>query len=229
MADFKTLLKINPQVLARVAPFVAYMAVMALTDLIAATGLPVGDLRWWYGIKIALVAALLAGFGRQYRELWPVQRLPPGDVALALVLGIVVFVAWINLADESLVFGAGTTFNPSRGDGLDLTLIAMRLLGATVVVPLMEELFWRSFLLRWIDRRDFMAVDPAQISRLAFVMVAVLFGLEHNLWLAGILAAVVYNGLYIYTKNLWLPILSHAVTNGLLGIWIVAGHHWEFW
>ena len=93
----------------------------------------------------------------------------------------------------------------------------------------MEELFWRSFLLRWIDSPDFDSVDPAHISWRGFVVTVILFGFEHNLWLAGIVAGAAYSILYVRYRNLWAPILAHAVTNGVLGLWIISTGNWTYW
>jgi CAAX prenyl protease-like protein len=56
-----------------------------------------------------------------------------------------------------------------------------------------------------------------------------LFGIEHNLWLAGIVAGAAYGFLYVWHRTLWSPILAHALTNGLLGAWIVYTGNWTYW
>jgi len=56
-----------------------------------------------------------------------------------------------------------------------------------------------------------------------------LFGIEHNLWLAGILAGLAYGGLYIRSGKLRSAIAAHAVTNFLLGSWVVYSSQWQFW
>lgn len=222
---------IHPALLPRLLPFFVYMAGLALVDVLARIVGPGVDLRWLYGVRIAVVAALLLYYRRQYQELRQPLRLSWKDWLLAVVLGAAVFVAWINLTADWMVLGstAGAGFNPRDAGGLNIPLVAVRLLGATLVVPLMEELFWRSLLLRWLDSADFIRADPGRCSRFAFAIVVLLFGVEHNLWFAGMIAAVVYNFLYIHTKNLWLPVVSHAVTNGLLGLWVIYADHWEFW
>jgi CAAX prenyl protease-like protein len=63
----------------------------------------------------------------------------------------------------------------------------------------------------------------------AFAITAVLFGFEHDLWLAGIVAGVAYGWLYRHCNNLWAPILAHGVTNGLLGAWIIGTAQWSYW
>jgi CAAX prenyl protease-like protein len=220
----------NPALLARAMPFFAYMAVLAITDGIGRFGFAGVDLRWLYAVKIAVVVSLLLYFKNQYQELTF-----PGAITLrhwvwSIAVGSAVFVAWINLDAAWMVLGSSAGFNPTAaGGGINLALVLTRLLGATLVVPVMEELFWRSLVLRWIDQADFMHADPARCSRLAFSVVVVLFGFEHNLWFAGMVAAVAYNFLYMQTRNLWLPVVAHAVTNGLLGLWVLYADHWEFW
>jgi len=97
------------------------------------------------------------------------------------------------------------------------------------VIPVMEELFWRSFLLRWFDQSDFMRLLPRAVSGRALLYCAIPFGLEHNFWFAGILAGLAYGWLYRHTGNLWAPILAHSLTNLLLGIWVVNTGNWQLW
>jgi CAAX prenyl protease-like protein len=93
----------------------------------------------------------------------------------------------------------------------------------------MEELFWRSFLMRWIERAQFEAVPPRQVGFRAVMLSTFVFMLAHTLWLAAILAGVAYALLYIRSGKLWTAVLAHAVTNGALGIWVVATRNWQFW
>ena len=78
--------------------------------------------------------------------------------------------------------------------------VLVRAAGATLLVPLMEELFWRSFLLRWLQERNFLALRPARIGWRAATVSIVLFGVEHNLWLAGMVAGLAYTFLYMRSE-----------------------------
>ncbi|MDP3331927.1 MAG: CAAX prenyl protease-related protein [Methylococcaceae bacterium] len=93
----------------------------------------------------------------------------------------------------------------------------------------MEELFWRSFIMRWIDRADFSALSPVNISTKALFISSILFASEHSYWFAGLVAGLVYGLLYIRTQNLWAPVIAHAVTNGVLGVWVLYTGHWNYW
>jgi CAAX prenyl protease-like protein len=127
--------------------------------------------------------------------------------------------------------GQSAGFDPRSQDSgeIDWALALLRLAGLALVVPIMEELFWRSFLLRWIDNPDFLEASPSQVSLRAQVITAALFALEHQQWLAGFIAGLVYGWLYRCSGKLWVPVLAHAVTNGVLGIYILYSGEWRFW
>ena len=61
------------------------------------------------------------------------------------------------------------------------------------------------------------------------ILVAVLFALEHNEWLMGFLCGLMFTWLMVKTRDIWVAILAHAFTNGLLGWYAVhTGAYW-FW
>jgi CAAX prenyl protease-like protein len=215
--------------LVRCAPFALYIALMAATPLLA-EALPDIDRRWWYAVKVACVAALLGLFLRAYGELRSGPRLQAGEWLVSLAVGVAVFLVWIQLDLPWLSMGESAGFDPRDAAGeIVWTLVLIRICGAVLVVPLMEELFWRSFLMRWIDRQDFLALPPAAVGLRALFLSSLVFGLAHNLWFAGLLAGLAYGWLYMRSGNLWSPILSHALTNLLLGLWVLYTGNWQFW
>lgn len=216
----------NRPLLARVAPFVAYMAFLLLEQAAREAG---GfDARWLYPVKVGLVAALLGWFWREYAELR--ERPTVRQLLAGAGVGVLVFAAWIHLDQGWLVVGESAGYDPRTAAGdIDWTLAILRLAGAALVVPLMEELFWRSFLARWIENPDFLGVAAARLGLRAILISSLLFGVEHNLWFAGIVAGLAYAGLYRASGNLWPPILAHAVTNLLLGLWVLQTGAWQFW
>jgi hypothetical protein len=220
---------VNP-ILSRALPFGVFVAFIAASGPLESVAASFGmDPRWWYGIRILVVAVLLGWFWRSYVELWPVVGVRGLDWLLSVAVGVIVFVLWINLDFEPLVFGAPPGFDPRTQGSMDWTLVLVRIAGAALLVPVMEELFWRSFAMRWIQNHDFIAVEPKQVGLKALGISAVIFGLEHHLWFAGLLAGLAYGWVYIRTGSLWVPILSHATTNALLGAWVVYTGRWEFW
>jgi len=215
--------------LARVLPFATYMAFIFIADMLTRILGEAVDLRWLYPTKIAAVIAVLWYFRREYEEL-RISRYAPSSALLPLVAGVLVLVLWVNLDASWMKVGQGSGFDPRAADGsMQWGYVAMRIAGAALVVPVMEELFWRSFLMRWIEQAQFLTLSPSQVKLKGFVVSVILFGIEHDLWFAGVVAGVVYSLLYIRSNNLWSPIVAHGVTNGLLGLWVVYTSNWSYW
>lgn len=214
--------------IARCLPFILYMAFIAINELLLKLGISAADLRWLYAVKVLAVTIALVYFWRDYDELHTF-KLRPLQVLAAAAAGIVVLVLWLNLGAGWMTIGSAAGFDPTTNGRIDWPLVAVRIAGAALVVPVMEELFWRSFILRWLDNTSFARVDPGAVSLKAIAISSVLFGVEHNLWLAGIVAGVAYALLYRWHRSLWSPILAHAVTNGLLGAWVVISGSWQYW
>jgi CAAX prenyl protease-like protein len=213
----------------RIVPFGIYMSFIVVADVLSRFGWQAGDLVWLYPVKVTAVLAALWIYRAQFSELkW--QPLAMRDWLEAVTTGIIVLVLWVSLDAPWMQIGSPAGYAPFNADGqIDWLLVACRIAGAALIVPVMEELFWRSFLMRWLERSDFLTVIPRSVRMFAFCGTAVLFGFEHNLWLAGIVAGVAYGALYMRSGNLWLPIVAHAVTNGLLGGWILLTANWAYW
>jgi CAAX prenyl protease-like protein len=215
----------------RVLPFGLFMVLLGLRGAAAGLeGLPF-DPRWFYALTVLLVGGLLYRWRHEYAELargsWP--SLP--EFAEAVVVGLLVFVAWIHLDAPWMRLGSPTAaFTGLDATGqVDLRWVAVRWVGAALVVPVMEELFWRSYLMRWLESPDFGNVDPRSVGWRAVSISTGVFMLAHTLWLAAIVAGLAYAWLYRRHGRLGAAVIAHAVTNGALGLWVVAGGHWAFW
>lgn len=217
----------------RILPFALFMVFVAAASLVPA---PVPsapgewDARWLYAARALVAGAALVWLWPRFVELHDL-RLPLVHWLLAVAAGVAVLGIWLLLDEGWFAFELGDGFDPRRygSEEIDWPITFFRLIGLAVVVPLVEELFWRSFLLRWLEKQEFLAVGPATVGIRALLISSVLFALEHNQWLAGFIAGVVYGWLYLRTGNLWAPVLAHAVTNGLLGAYILVARDWRFW
>jgi CAAX prenyl protease-like protein len=213
---------------ARIAPFALFIAFLALQPYLER----VFDPRWIVVTRGLAVAAVLACFWRHYVELHR-DRLgaAASDWFLAFAVGIGIFFIWIAFSSGWSTFGGDSKgFVPLRADGsVDPLLAGLRLFGLVLVVPVMEELFWRSFVMRRIDRADFLRLDPRRASLVAFALSSALFALEHSQWFAGLIAGGAYAWLYMRSRSLLIPIVSHATTNAILGIWVLLTGNWNFW
>jgi CAAX prenyl protease-like protein len=197
------------------APFLALLLVLAIGQILDLSRPAV------YLVQTLIVAGLLLHFRRAYRS-----EIRVAFDGAAVAAGVFVFVVWVAME------GMYPLLDPSGGvsyAAASASDIAVRLLGAALVVPLAEELFWRSFVMRILIRTDFKAVQLGTFTRLSFVFTVLAFGFEPHRWLPGIVAGIVYAVLLYRSKNLFSPILSHAVTNAFLGVYVIITGNWHFW
>lgn len=205
------------------SPYVLPFGLFALLTY----GLPLAGLAAGaaYGFKILVTSAALVFYWSRVRD-----EFRKGHIGLSLVSGVVVYGLWVLL--EGFYPPIGTSsFDPHReAEGAAwVFLIATRLAGSVLVVPIMEELFWRSFALRVAIDSDFKSIPLGRFSWFSFLLVSAAFGFEHHQWLPGILAGMVYAGVLYRTGNLFVPTLAHAVTNLILGIHVIVTDQWFYW
>jgi len=224
-------LALSRAAVARTVPFAAFMLLLVARGALPTASADAIDARWVYGASVVIVGGLLAWFWREYGELVR-QTLPSAsEAALAVVVGVLVFALWITLDAPWMRIGEpSASFVPTDPAGrLIWPLIALRWIGASLLVPVMEELFWRSFLMRWVQSPQFESVVPQQVGLKAIVLSTFVFTLAHTLWLAAAIAGLAYAWLYKRTGKLWVPVIAHAVTNGMLGAWVVSTQQWAYW
>jgi len=151
----------------------------------------------------------------------------------ALIAGVAVFVIWVGLDGHFPMLSHPGSFNPVRtyGEGsvMAMVFIAVRILGSSLVVPPLEEIFYRSFIYRYLIKSDFLQVPLNRLDWRAFLIASVAFGIGHYEWLPGILCAFTYQWLVIRKNRLGDAITAHAITNFLLGIWVVTRDAYIFW
>lgn len=184
---------------------------------------------YWVYFGRTLLGALLIWI------MWPlVKEMRYAFSWEAVVVGVAVFVLWVGL-DGSYrhLLQANTNWNTFAHYGEDAALawffVIMRIAGSTLVVPALEEVFFRSFLYRWIVRPDFASLPMNHYSWKPFLLTAIAFGFVHSEWLAGILCACAYQWLVIRKNRLGDAMTAHAITNLLLGIYVVWKGQWQFW
>lgn len=214
----------------RCLPFALFIVLMAGEPWLA-PWLGLSDTRWCYGLRSAAAAALLLWFWPRFDELLACRRLALWDGLLAVATGGTVLAVWLLLDSGIFILGTGGSgFVPLREDGtLHWPLALLRLAGSALVVPLIEELFWRSFLMRWLEREAWASLEPAAVGLRALFLSSLVFGLEHQQWAAGLFAGLAYGWLYRRSGSLWPAILAHAVTNAGLGAWVLLTGAWHFW
>jgi CAAX prenyl protease-like protein len=215
--------------LAYIGPFLVFVGFMTVQF---AVHLPA---HWYYPARFLAVLLTIGLVSR------PVLRLclRPGFPLASTGIGIAVFLIWIGpdalwgyrhhwLFDN---FIAGTA--ASSVDAVlkqNVMFVGLRVAVSVALVPVLEELFWRGWLMRWLISPDFLKVPMGTYARNAFWIVAVLFASEHGpYWEVGLAAGIVYNWWMVRTRNLADCILAHAVTNGLLSVYVLMTGQWQYW
>ncbi len=210
--------------LVRVVPLVLFAA---LTSLQGFWGEPS---RYWI-----YLAKTLLGAGMIWRMRSVVAEMRWAWSWEACLAGVAVFALWVGLDGLYPKWGtAGPSWNPHVAFGENGAaagfFIGVRLVGSGLVVPPLEEVFYRSFLYRYIATPDFQRVNLEFFAWRPFLIAALIFGAAHpSEWLAGILCAAAYQGLVIRKKRLGDAMTAHAITNFLLGLWVVGKGAWRFW
>jgi len=232
----KTSMLKNPT-FTRVSPFVAFMAFIAIEEglraLLQRQIIHFDEvlLYWLYIPKAVLVALMLWLFRKSYMEVSWKDFLDSRKTALSVLSGLLIFILWINMDWTIGSQHSPVGFNPEifPTENIKWLMIAVRMTGAVIIVPIMEELFWRSFLLRYLINSDFTTVKIGRLSLFSFIAVTVLFGLEHHYIFAGMMAGVIFNYIYYATRSIAHCILSHAVANLGLACYVLATGYWRFW
>lgn len=184
-----------------------------------------------YPARAVAVGILLFLLRRHYSEINFRELLNPGGAAAAVLMGLVVFLLWINMDWSRATARTGVGFDPNlfQPGWERIVMIGFRMIGSVLVVAVMEELFWRSFFLRWLIHVDFRVIPIGMFTWGSFVGTAILFGLEHTMIVAGITAGILYNLLLYYRRSISCCILSHAVTNFSLCIYILKTGSYHLW
>jgi CAAX prenyl protease-like protein len=194
-----------------------------------------------YTIKIiATVAVLLLALPAYF--VFPFRINP-----VAILVGVVGVVAWIgicklNLEQKLLVpMGLGSVvsmgerpgFNPLEQIKDDPTwaygFLAIRLFGLAILIPIIEEFFLRVFLVRFVMDVDWFKIPFGKVDRLGLITSIAFPILMHP---GEIFAAAAWFGmitwLMLRTRNIWDCVAAHAVTNALLGAYVITTGEWQF-
>jgi CAAX prenyl protease-like protein len=209
------------------APFLAFVGMLAVEKMIP---LPA---EWLYLVRFLLVTAIIAAVS------WKYLSFRPSFPLASIVIGVAVFVIWVapdvlfgyrnHWLFENSITGAAATSLPPNLKG-NLGFIVLRSVSSAMLVPILEELFWRGWMMRWLIDTNFLKVPLGKYVPFAFWMVAILFASEHGpYWEVGLAAGIVYNLWIVRTRNLADCILAHGVTNAVLAGYVLVTGQWQYW
>jgi CAAX prenyl protease-like protein len=195
-----------------------------------------------YTVKIALTITAMLFVLPGYRQF------PFRVSLLAIAVGVVGVILWIVLCklqierkllaplglEKLLRLGDRPAFNPleelAATPAWAYTFLAIRFIGLALIVAIIEEFFLRGFLMRFVVRETWWTVPFGTLTRAAAIIGTAVPMLMHP---GELLAAAVWFSLVTWlmfrTKNIWDCVAAHAVTNLLLGIYVVTQHQWQLW
>ena len=213
--------------LAWVGPFAVFMLWLAVDKYIPLAN-PGKEI-----VRDLVILASIVGFSR---KILPTRA--PYWVG-SVLLGVAVCAMWV--APDALIPGwrSSTIFqNGITGklttsippEQLTPLMLALRAARAALLVPILEELFWRGWLPRWLQDTRFERVPLGQYTTFAFWGTAALFAAEHGpFWEVGLVCGLIYNWWMRRTRSLGDLILTHAVTNAALSLYVILTGKWQFW
>jgi uncharacterized protein len=189
---------------------------------------------WAYLGRTVAAGALLIAFRHRYTRIsWDYWW-------LGVIMGVLGIAQWIGM-DSFLQRALPSWFALKPDDAFDPTTyfnnsismagwIAVRMIGASIVVPFMEELFWRDYLWRRIIApADFKLAKVGEWEPRAFLIVSLAFCIVHPQWLTAIGWGLMVGGLLAYTRSLGACIIMHGATNFLLGLYVLNTRQWAWW
>ncbi len=212
--------------IAYVGPFATFLLFLAVSNFGGAgTG---SAIYWIYPIQTLVCGAMVLFYRKYY--FWQWNR----GLASSLVAGFLVLGIWLAPQTSGFAGPRIEGFNPDLFRSslfAYCVVVGLRFLRLVVVVPILEELFWRGFLLRYLIATRFDSVPFGTFSWSSFLTVSLLFAAEHaqHDWLPGLLAGSIYNAVAYRTKSLSCCTVAHAITNFGLGIYIMQTRQWGFW
>jgi uncharacterized protein len=241
-ANWRTALLQRHHWLTFLLPFLVYMLVTALEPAPDGCQLCTISYPWCYSIKIVLTVAAVAFVWPGYRQ-FPLRLSP-----LALLVGVVGGPLWIALCLPNWehvyllpllqkiglggLIGQRPAFNPfdpihGLSVGAAWTFLSVRFFGLVAVVPLIEEFLLRGFVMRLVVDRDWWDVPFGTVNRLAIVLGTAVPMLTHPELLAALVWFSSITWLMLRTRNIWDCIVAHAITNLILGIYVVYSGNWR--
>ncbi|HEU4753920.1 MAG TPA: CAAX prenyl protease-related protein [Armatimonadota bacterium] len=209
-----------------VAPMLAFLGLSGLERLVPAAAYPLA-----YAAKVLLTAAVAFRFRSAWRDLRPEWK----EVPLAAGTGLLALALWVGLDlwPGYPHLGTRAAFNPLEqlsGPAAQGLFLLVRLVGLALLVPLIEELFWRSFLIRYaITPEDFRATPIGKLTPAAALLTGFAFAAAHPEWLAAAVTAALYTWLLGRSRSVFACVVAHAVTNLGLGWFVLATGSWRYW
>jgi len=204
---------------AYVAPLLAALVATLVTSIWTGQALDRG-----YGLRVLAASGVLWLFRREL----PRPVISPS--LFPVIVAAITCAAWIALVPVDAAAGGLLTGElQGLGAAERWAWIAVRVAGSCVVVPVVEELAFRGFLLRWLVSAEFEHVSPRAWTWSALLLSSVAFGSLHAHWILGTLAGLAFAGVLLRRGRLGDAVLAHALVNAGLAVAVLVFGRWDLW
>ena len=199
-----------------IVPFVIFAGTTLIAKVFA------DEFDYFYPVKLALTAGAILYYWKLYIITLPER------IFEALAVGTLVAALWILMVPADDLANAN----------ISAILAAMplwaligwgtfRLLGFWVLAPILEELVFRSYLISRLSGQDISNIYKPVFSMFALIVSAILFGLLHNAWLAGIIAGVLFALVRFRSNSITNCMAAHSSANFLISLWALYTGNWS--
>lgn len=216
------------------APFLGYVFIASAFGDLLSTEVN-------YSLRIVVTIALLVWAWRWYMPISG-PRSAYLSTGVGVVAGVLGAIIWIAL----LAPFADTSVDEPWSPGAFI----LRLLAASLLVPVFEEILMRGFIFRlawqWWEARKQKISDPLQValddksvndipggawSWMAILVSTLVFASGHHFyeWPAAIAFGVLMAVLWIICRDLLSCIIAHGITNFALALYVLQSGRWYLW
>lgn len=236
------------RLLAHVAPLVAFQLLLLLLQL----GKNSPDAPWYvrapeqwvYPLQTLICGALLVWWWKQYQFDCPSAT----SITLGILAGSIGIALWIlpcevfhrSGYDKESAGWLGYLGVQARTNGFDpadapapFLAITLRFLRMVVVVAVLEEVFWRGFLMRWLvpTHHGVWTVPFGTHHWRALVGSVLGVVIVHHTadYAAAFFWALILYFLAVRTRSLTACVVAHGTANLILGIYVMATGRYGFW
>lgn len=231
---------ISSPIFAYVAPFATFMVLLSLVPTFGKLTASFKNIWFidpafiWYPFQTIVCAILL---------IWVWKRIDFRGIAYLTVtftIGFFVFAIWTSPQYFQWAPPRFSGFNPESfpvGSPDYWFTVIFRFIRLVIIVPLVEEIFWRGFLMRYLINEDFTKVRVGTYQTKAFIITTLAFAAAHygnslvpsQDFYAAIITGIIFGGVTCLTRSLGSAVFVHAVTNFFLGLYIMFTKQWGFW
>lgn len=202
-----------------------------------------------YAVRVAATAVVLWLCRAAWLQ-WPFRVSP-----LGIAVGVVGVVLWIGCCEvgleQKLIAAVGGPDSPAMGllgllgigverpafnpleriesPAVRYAFLAVRFTGLALLVPIFEELLLRGWLMRTTVSPDLWRVPFGRVTTASVVVGTAFPMLYHPEKLASLVWFSLVTWLMVRTRNYWDCVAAHAVTNFLLGVYVLWAGAWRLW